>query len=232
MGFRAIQGCTLVDWNGGLDDQTFQQLVHAVADILGPVETAPKNSLQNTSTKPVLSTPSVDVAMTPTARRQGLKNAVVCGIGLLVACCLIAAAIWLIFDQPLVDSFGLGVAVLGVFSWLVFLGTWLYGQVIAGRVLLDCGPQPGDRVADQRRHLPDYWAGGRAHGDIGVRVAHGVLAYHGNWSAPSPGERHLAVHEPAPVEQDRLLSLGEGFHVGSATQGRAFVVPKSVARSA
>lgn len=67
MGFRAIQGATLVDWNGGLDDQSFQQLANAVADILGPVETAPENSLQNISPQPVVSTPPV---VSPRGRRD------------------------------------------------------------------------------------------------------------------------------------------------------------------
>lgn len=68
MGFRAIQGATLVDWNGGLDDQSFQQLVDAVAEILGPVEPTPENSLrlQSISKQPVVSTAPVDLQVAET----------------------------------------------------------------------------------------------------------------------------------------------------------------------
>ena len=80
--------------------------------------------------------------MTPTAWGQGLKNALLCGLGVLVFWGAIAAAISLIFDQALFDSFGLAFAVLWSLIWLAFLGTWLYGRTAAGGVLLDCGPHP------------------------------------------------------------------------------------------
>lgn len=61
MGFRAIQGATLVDWNGRLDDQSFQQLLNAVADILGSVESTSEDSLQSMSPQPIVGTPPVDL---------------------------------------------------------------------------------------------------------------------------------------------------------------------------
>lgn len=80
--------------------------------------------------------------MTLTAWRQGAKNALVCGIGVLVSGWVIAAAISSISGQPRSDSLRAVFAVLCGFSWLLFLGTWINGRANAGRVLLDCGPHP------------------------------------------------------------------------------------------
>lgn len=78
--------------------------------------------------------------MTATAWDQGIKNALLCGIGVVVSWCIIAVAVWQFSGQPLLDSFGVAFAVLWGLTFLVFLGTWLYGRTTAGRVLLDCGP--------------------------------------------------------------------------------------------
>jgi hypothetical protein len=80
--------------------------------------------------------------MTATAWSQGIKNALICGIGVLVSWCFIAFAVWQIFGQPLLDSFGVAFAVLWGLVFVVFLGTWLHGRTTAGQVLLDCGPHP------------------------------------------------------------------------------------------
>jgi len=82
------------------------------------------------------------VHMTATAWGQGAKNAVICGIAVLVFSCVMAAAVSVISHQPISDSFGAAFAVLWILSLLAFLGTWLYGRMTAGRLLLDCGPQP------------------------------------------------------------------------------------------
>jgi hypothetical protein len=80
--------------------------------------------------------------MTPTAWGQGVKNALVCGIAMLVVWCIITAAVVLIFKQPIFRSFGVSGAALCGLALLVFLGAWLYGRSAGGRVLLDCGPHP------------------------------------------------------------------------------------------
>jgi hypothetical protein len=80
--------------------------------------------------------------MTSTAWGQGVKNALICGIAMLVIWCIITAAVVSIFEQPVSRSFGVSGAALCGLAWLVFLGTWLYGRSAGGRVLLDCGPHP------------------------------------------------------------------------------------------
>jgi len=80
--------------------------------------------------------------MTLTAWGQGIKNALICGMGFLVSWCAIAAAISLIFDQPRVESSCLAFAGLWSLVWLAFLISWLHGRSVAGDVLLDCGPHP------------------------------------------------------------------------------------------
>ncbi len=84
--------------------------------------------------------------MTPTAWGQGLKNALICGIGVLAVWCAIAAAISLILHRPIFDCFGVAFAVLWGVILLAFLATWLYGRTAAGGVLLDCGPHPTWRL--------------------------------------------------------------------------------------
>jgi len=80
--------------------------------------------------------------MTPTAWGQGATNALICGLGILVFCCVMAAPVSLISGQPFFDSFGLALKVFWAFTLLGFLGTWLHDRADAGRVLLDCGPPP------------------------------------------------------------------------------------------
>jgi len=80
--------------------------------------------------------------MTPAERRQAARIVLIYSILVLVKWCVIAAAISLIFDQPLFDSFGLALAVSCGLTLLGFLATWLYSRTAAGGVLLDCGPLP------------------------------------------------------------------------------------------
>ena len=80
------------------------------------------------------------VQLTSTARRQGLKNGLICGIGLLVLWLAVTAALSLLPGRKLLDSMMLSFALLWVVTFLAFLGTWLYGLGTRGRVLLDCGP--------------------------------------------------------------------------------------------
>ncbi|MCZ6492610.1 MAG: hypothetical protein O6933_00865 [Planctomycetota bacterium] len=78
--------------------------------------------------------------LTATARRQGLKNALICGIGLLVLWLTVTATLSLLPGRKLLDSMMLSFALLWVVTFLAFLGTWVYGLNTRGRVLLDCGP--------------------------------------------------------------------------------------------
>jgi hypothetical protein len=80
--------------------------------------------------------------MTPTARRQGRKNAMIFLIASLVVWCVITAAVVLIFHQSIFRAFGVSGLALGGVAMLVFYGTWLYGRSAGGRVALDCGPHP------------------------------------------------------------------------------------------
>ena len=80
------------------------------------------------------------VQLTSTARRQGLKNGIICGIGLLVLWLAVTAALSLLPGRTLLDSMMLSFALLWVVTFLAFLGTWLYGLSTRGQVLLDCGP--------------------------------------------------------------------------------------------
>ena len=83
--------------------------------------------------------------LTSTARRQGLKNALICGIGFLVVWLAVTAALSLLPGRKFLDSMMLSFASLWVVTFLGFLGTWLYGLSTRGRVLLDCGPIPHRR---------------------------------------------------------------------------------------
>ncbi len=78
--------------------------------------------------------------LTSTARRQGLKNALICGIAILVVWLAVTAALSLLPGRKLLDSMMLSFALLWVVTFLAFLGTWFYGLSTRGRVLLDCGP--------------------------------------------------------------------------------------------
>lgn len=75
-------------------------------------------------------------------RRQGGRNALVCGVGVLGVWGLLALGIWGIFKQPLRDSFVLGFGVLWVLIFVAFIFGWLHAKSVAGSVLLDCGPHP------------------------------------------------------------------------------------------
>ncbi len=83
--------------------------------------------------------------LTSTARRQGWKNALICGIGSLVVWLAVTAALSLLPGRKFLDSMMLSFALLWVVTFLGFLGTWLYGLSTRGRVLLDCGPIPRRR---------------------------------------------------------------------------------------
>ena len=86
--------------------------------------------------------------LTSTARRQGWKNVLICGIGFLVLWLAVTAALSLLPGRKILGSMMLSYALLWGVTFLAFLGTWLYGLSMRGRVLLDCGP-----LAHRRTHL-------------------------------------------------------------------------------
>lgn len=80
--------------------------------------------------------------MTSTAWGQGVKNMLTMLVPTFVVWGLIAAAVVLIFEQPIIRSMGIAVGAIGIVALAVFFGSWLYGRSVGGRVLLDCGPHP------------------------------------------------------------------------------------------
>jgi hypothetical protein len=80
--------------------------------------------------------------MTWTAWRQGAINALICGVGLLVACLAVTRALSLFIHRGLSELWGIVLSVMCGLALLAFLGTWLYGVRAKGRILLDCGPHP------------------------------------------------------------------------------------------
>jgi hypothetical protein len=80
--------------------------------------------------------------MTPTAWGQGAKNALICGIGVLSVWFVTAFAIQQIFGQSRSNSFGIAFVALWCLVYVWWLGAWLYGRAVRGKVLLDCGPHP------------------------------------------------------------------------------------------
>jgi hypothetical protein len=84
----------------------------------------------------------VPAQMTSTAWGQRFKNALMGCLLVpvfLVLMCAFAVAISRIFDLPIFTSFGLTISIL---SLLILLASLFHGWTVAGRVLLDCGPNP------------------------------------------------------------------------------------------
>jgi hypothetical protein len=80
--------------------------------------------------------------MTSTAYKQGIKNALVCGIGFLTIWLLAVGVVWLATGKHIGESFGIAFALLWGIIFIWFLAAWIYGRQAAGLILLDCGPHP------------------------------------------------------------------------------------------
>ena len=80
--------------------------------------------------------------MTATALGRGATNALICGLIFLVGWLLVTKLISSVSHYSFTVSFWLAWAFLWGLTFLLFLGTWLYGLNAGGRVLLDCGPHP------------------------------------------------------------------------------------------
>jgi hypothetical protein len=71
-----------------------------------------------------------------------MKNLVICGVGVYATIGLLACAVWAIFQQSALYSLAIAFVILLVGSLTAFLVSWLYGNLVSGSVLLDCGPHP------------------------------------------------------------------------------------------
>ena len=80
--------------------------------------------------------------MTASVWGQGVKNGLLCLIGILVCSSVIAAVISLGSGQSFFGSLDLAPFVFFVLVLLFFFGGWVYSFMVRGRLLLECGPHP------------------------------------------------------------------------------------------
>lgn len=84
--------------------------------------------------------------MTTTAYAQGIKNALICGIGVLAFLLSIAGVISLVSGKPIRESYGTAIAILWGLITVWFFAAWIYGRQTGGQVVLDCGPHPARKL--------------------------------------------------------------------------------------
>lgn len=84
--------------------------------------------------------------MTSTAYRQGVKNALACGAGLLVMWLLIVGTIWQTTGNSTSESFGIAFALLSGLVLVWFLAALLHDRQAGGQTRLDCGPHPSKKL--------------------------------------------------------------------------------------
>jgi hypothetical protein len=82
------------------------------------------------------------VRMTETARTQNLKNSLIFGAALLAAYYGLTTVLSLASGRDRFDLDPVGIPVAWSLFVVVFAALWIYGRIVAGRVLLDCGPHP------------------------------------------------------------------------------------------
>ena len=80
--------------------------------------------------------------MTAAVWARGFKNALICGVGVLMGMGLITFAVSVISGQPIRYCINTAFGVFWTLIFSVFVLSWLYGKKTAGSVLLDCGPRP------------------------------------------------------------------------------------------
>ena len=83
------------------------------------------------------------VTATVAAKVQGLRNALLCGLGVLTLACGLTATAWLAWGVPLPYAMLGSLLVLWGTVVVVTLGIWLRDRNSPGSVLLDLGPNPG-----------------------------------------------------------------------------------------
>jgi len=85
---------------------------------------------------------TVPARMTWTAYKQGLRNALVCVVLVLIVWLAIAGILALALRRDVAEELSPSFAVLWVSVLVAFAAEWIYGRVKGGRILLDCGPHP------------------------------------------------------------------------------------------
>jgi hypothetical protein len=83
--------------------------------------------------------------MSPTARRQGMKNALICASGLALLCAALAVPVYILLRLSVAQSFHVAFWLAWPVLFLNFLPRWLHSRLSRGRILLDCGPLLGVR---------------------------------------------------------------------------------------
>jgi len=80
--------------------------------------------------------------MTRMAHQRGVKNALMCGVGLIIFLGILAGVISVVLQQPVHESIMLafGLSLIIIFSWFFF--SWIYNHFKKGALIIDCGPHP------------------------------------------------------------------------------------------
>ena len=86
------------------------------------------------------------VRMTKTTYARGAKNALICGIGVLVCGLTLAVGISCVSGKPLSESIGLAFMLFSAVTAVLFFGIWIYHRQVAGQVELDCGTHPARKL--------------------------------------------------------------------------------------
>ena len=83
--------------------------------------------------------------LTSAVQRQGLKNALICGIVVLVLWLALTVALTSLTERPLIASLATSLALIWGTTFPLLVGIWLYSLSTRGPVLLDCGAHPHRR---------------------------------------------------------------------------------------
>lgn len=73
---------------------------------------------------------------------QRIRNAIICGLGVLVFLYITAEVAWWFSGHTRPVVLDVASSMLAWSAILACFGMWFYDRSVAGRVLLDCGPQP------------------------------------------------------------------------------------------
>ena len=80
--------------------------------------------------------------MTDVAFRRGMKNALLCLIGVFAVVAILAQVVTTLTGQTWRDSVATSFAIFWVVVFLAFIANAIIGRQRRGEVLLDCGPHP------------------------------------------------------------------------------------------